>query len=329
MKHSRILFSFLVLFFISDMSPAAMRMQQDSQSQEKRETAQKANSTETEESATPKPEDLPFLGRPIVGIEFRGNRAFTSEELLSHIKQIKLGEKFKLSTREILQSDLDRLRVLFYANHGYLQARFLEPELENTLTNVKITIPVEEGSVYRAGKIEIIDAKLFSKDEIREIIGLKKGEIIKVYEAINKGIEALKQKYGERGYAGFDVYFQLTFHDSAVDGNEAIADIEFIIEEGDAYRIGKIIYIAPDSGTEKLLRANLLIQEGEIFNRTLFDASMEKLFRLLKQENLYHICFEENHKSTTDEAHQPMEIIFHLQKEVSPKSPPVLLKRKK
>jgi hypothetical protein len=45
MKYSRILFSFLVLFFISDMSPAAVMMQQDSQAQEKRETAQKANST--------------------------------------------------------------------------------------------------------------------------------------------------------------------------------------------------------------------------------------------------------------------------------------------
>lgn len=329
MKHSPILFSFLLFSFISNASPAAYAVPQDLQSQEKRESSQTANSTESEEPAAPKPDDLPFMGRPIVSVEFRGNKAFTSEALFKGINHTKPGEKFDLLTRERLQSDLDRLRVSLYVDHGYLQARFHEPELENTPTGVKITIPVEEGVVYRIGEVEIVDAKVFSPDEIKEIIGLKKGEIIKAYSDLNRGMEALKRQYSDRGYAGMDVFFAPEFHDPTSTANEGVVDAQFVIEEGEMYRIGKITYKAPDTGTEELIRSNLLLHETEIFNGTLLDASIEKLYPLLKQENFYHICFQENHQAETDGSDDPIQITFHLQKEPVLKSAPVLLKRKK
>jgi outer membrane protein insertion porin family len=303
MKPSHILFSFLFLSFSSVLSPAAICMQQDSQSQAKREVSQTANSTEIEEPVALRTEDMPFLGRPIVGIEFRGNKAFSSEELLSRITHVKFGTRFKSSIRELLQTDLDRLRVFLYVDHGYLQARFLEPKLENTLTGMKFTIPIIEGVAYRAGEIEIVGAKLFSPDEVKEIIGLKKGAIIRGYSDLNIGMEALKKKYRDRGYVQFDVYFAPEFPASALAIDEAIADVQFVIEEGEMYTISKISFTGSGAVDDELLRTKLSIKEGEIYNHTLFEKTLAQfnrmgIFELVKEED---ISLETNEKARTVE----------------------------
>jgi outer membrane protein insertion porin family len=308
MKYHRMLFAFLSLFLIHSVSLAATFMQQDSQSQEKREASQRANSAEDGNKAIPGMEDLPFLGRSIVGIEFRGNKVFTSDRLLSHFKYLKLNKPLRPGFRELVQGELDRLRVLLYVDNGYLQARFHEPEFENTLNGVKITIPIEEGVLYRAGEIEIKDAKLFSPDEIRETIGLKKGEVIKGISVISKGIDLLKQKYQERGYVQVDVYFQPEFYAPAPDTNEAIADLKFIFEEGEVYTIGKISFTGSGAFNDELLRSKLSIKEGDVYNRTLFEKSLLRLNRL----GIFEMVKEEDVGLNTNEKTKLVEMIFLL-----------------
>ena len=307
MKHSRMLLSFLLLSLIHDVT-LATSIQQDSQSQEQREVAKRANSAEEGDKTIPGMEDLPFLGRLIVSIEFRGNRAFTSEKLLGDIKFVKLSKPFNQSTRERLQSDLDRLRVFLYVDNGYLQARFQEPEFENTPTGVKITIPVDEGVLYRAGKIEIVDAKLFSPDEVRETLGLKKGDIIRGYSVVNKGINLLTQKYRERGYIQFNGDFEPEFHAPALDTNEAIADVTFMLDEGEAYTISKISFAGNGAINEDLLRSKLLIKEGTIYNGTLLDKSLSRLNRL----GVFEMVKEEDVDVVTGEKAKTVELTFRL-----------------
>src|SRR4030095_9034312 len=72
----------------------------------------------------------------IAGIEFEGNKIFSSSHLRGQMKLVKqLGLFTTFSSKDIyhrekLDTDLDRLRVLVYADHGYLKARFGEPRVE-------------------------------------------------------------------------------------------------------------------------------------------------------------------------------------------------------
>lgn len=309
MKYHRVFFSFLLVFLIISVSLAATFMQQDSQSQEKREAAKpEAGSVSDGNEYTKK--KLPFEGLPIASIEFRGNKVFASEIILNSLHFAKIGASYR---NELLQSDLDRMRVLLYVDSGYLQARFQEPEVENIPTGVKIIVPVEEGVLYRAGEIEIKDAKLFSPDEILETIGLKKGDIIKGYSVVNTGIELLKQKYQERGYVHFDAFFQPDFHAPAPDTNEAIADVKFILEEGEVYNIGKISFVGSGAFNDELLRSKLSIKEGDIYNRSLFEKSLLRLNRL----GIFEMVKEEDVGLQTNEKAKLVDMTFQLTRKQS------------
>src|ERR1044072_5456123 len=72
----------------------------------------------------------------IADIEFEGNTIYSDGDLKSRMKFVKeVGLLTTFSSKDIyhkekLQVDLDRLRVLTYADNGYLQTRFGEPRVE-------------------------------------------------------------------------------------------------------------------------------------------------------------------------------------------------------
>src|SRR6266496_2614322 len=110
----------------------------------------------------------------VAGIEFEGNKIFSGNYLRSQMKLVKqLGLFTTFSSKDIyhkdkLETDLDRLRVLVYADRGYLKARFGEPRVEEVGKvgtwvplfghkgqGLKIVIPIDEGRQYRAGEIKV------------------------------------------------------------------------------------------------------------------------------------------------------------------------------
>ena len=147
------------------------------------------------------------------------------------VKQLGLFTTFSskdIYHKEKLDTDLDRLRVLVYADHGYLKARFGEPRVEEVGRigtwvplfghkgqGLKIVIPIDEGRQYRAGEIKVEDNTEFTADEIKSIIGLKSGDVVKGYSVVQKGLDNLKKVYGSRGYIQFNSGFVPDFHDDA------------------------------------------------------------------------------------------------------------------
>src|SRR6185436_1080351 len=144
----------------------------------------------------------------IADIEFEGKTVYSDGYLRSHMKLVKqMGLFTTFSSKDIyhkekLESDLDRLRVLAYADHGYLKARFGEPRVEQVGKvgtwvplfghkgqGLKIVIPIDEGRQYRAGEIKIEDNTEFTADEVKSVIGLKTGDVVRGYTVINKGLE--------------------------------------------------------------------------------------------------------------------------------------------
>jgi outer membrane protein insertion porin family len=235
----------------------------------------------------------------VAGIEFEGNKIFSSSHLRSQMKLVKkLGLFTTFSSKDIyhkekLETDLDRLRVLVYADHGYLKARFGEPRVEDVGRvgtwvplfghkgqGLKIVIPVDEGRQYRAGEIKIEDNTEFTADEIKAVIGLKSGDVVKGYTVVQKGLDNLKKLYGTRGYIQFNAGFVPEFKDDASDPTKGVVDITFGVEEGKQYTLRRLEFIGNTFTRDNVMRREVLLNEGERYNEQLWDLSILRLNQL-------------------------------------------------
>jgi outer membrane protein insertion porin family len=235
----------------------------------------------------------------VAAVEFEGNKVFSSSHLRSQMKLVKqLGLFTTFSSKDIyhkekLEGDLDRLRVLAYADHGYLKARFGEPRVEQVGKvgtwvplfghkgqGLKIVIPVDEGRQYRAGEVKIEDNTEFTADEVKSVIGLKTGDVVRGYTVINKGLENLKKLYGSRGYIQFSADPTPEFHDDPADPTKGTADFTFTIEEGKQYTLRRLEFIGNTFTRDNVLRREVLLNEGERYNEQLWDLSVLRLNQL-------------------------------------------------
>ncbi len=235
----------------------------------------------------------------VAGIEFEGNKIFSGSYLRSQMKLVKeLGLFTTFSSKDIyhkdkLETDLDRLRVLVYADHGYLKARFGEPRVEEVGKvgtwvpifghkgqGLKIVIPIDEGRQYSAGEIKVEDNTEFTADEIKAVIGLKKGDVVKGYTVVQKGLDNLKKLYGSRGYIQFNAGFVPEFKDNAGDTGKGIVDITFGVEEGKQYTLRRLEFIGNTFTRDNVMRREVLLNEGERYNEQLWDLSILRLNQL-------------------------------------------------
>jgi outer membrane protein insertion porin family len=235
----------------------------------------------------------------VATIEFEGNKVFSSSYLRSQMKLVKeLGLFTTFTSKDIyhkekLDADMDRLRVLVYADHGYLKARFGEPRVEEVGQvgtwvplighkgrGLKIIVPIDEGRQYRAGEVKVEDNTEFTADEIKSVVGLKPGDVIKGYSVVQKGLENLKKLYGSRGYIQFNSGFVPEFKDDPNDPSKGVADITFSVEEGKQYVLRRLEFIGNAFTRDNVLRREVLLNEGERYNDQMWDLSILRLNQL-------------------------------------------------
>ncbi|HJU93281.1 MAG TPA: BamA/TamA family outer membrane protein, partial [Pyrinomonadaceae bacterium] len=196
--------------------------------------------------------------------------------------------------REKLDVDL-RLVDNYMRSKGYLQARHGEPRVEGVgrrrtgfpilplplLSSVdeglRITIPIVEGKIYRLGEFKVEGNSIFSEDQIRAVIGLNKGDIANG-EKVSKGLfENLKKFYGQQGFIEYTAEPVPTFKDNPQNPNEGIVDFTVTIEEGKQFTLRRLEFIGNTFTRDNVLRREVLINEGDIYNDAYWEYSVVKL----------------------------------------------------
>lgn len=234
----------------------------------------------------------------VATIEFEGNQVFDDGDLRDAMKLVKqAGLVAGITDKDIyfkdkLEADIANLRF-FYADHGYLNAKFGEPRVEDggevgsgipllggKDKGLKITIPVEEGKPYYVGKVNIEGETVYPEDTIKAVIGLKEGELVRSSK-IQKGVfENLKKLYGERGYIEFEPVFAPELRDDPADPSKGIADFNFQMEEGKSFAVRRIEFKGNTYTRDNVLRREVLVNEGDPYNQRLWDLSLLRLNQL-------------------------------------------------
>jgi len=233
-------------------------------------------------------------------IKFEGNKAIKSRILRAAMKNLKpIGIPHSIFLENIfaktydatkLEEDTERVRAE-YQNRGYFKVLVNDPKTEIHDTGhkgfhipllqsgagkaVDITMPVEEGDKYRLGKITFKNNKAISNTAaLRSLFPLKDGDIFS-RDKIAKGLEALRKAYGEYGYINYTGVPSTTFDD-----DKKLANLDIDIDEGKQFYVRRIEFVGNTTTRDKVIRRELALEEGGVYNSRLWELSLLRLNQL-------------------------------------------------
>jgi len=212
-------------------------------------------------------------------VEFKGNKIFSSDTLLKKLnfcvaKYSDLEDKYDARLfNYCLQKDVRG----FLQSQGYLNAKASEPKVQGNEPSLKVTFSIEEGMLYRLGRVNITGAKVFTSEQLLEKLNPKKGDIADGQELQKWLFERVKKLYEDNGYIQSNFELDPIFKPDAENGKDGIADLEIVVDEGQRFIIGRIEFVGNGKTSDQILRGVLLIKEDEPFNQQFLVESVEKL----------------------------------------------------
>ncbi len=233
-------------------------------------------------------------------IKFEGNKHIKNRILRSAMKNLRpVGVPHSIFLENIfartydatkLEEDTERVRAE-YQNRGYFKVLVKDPKTQIRDTGhkgvhipllmagpgkaVDITMPIEEGDRYRVGKITFKNNKAITNTAaLRGMFPLKDGDIFS-REKIAKGLENLRKAYGEYGYINYTGVPSTTFDDE-----KKLANLEIDIDEGKQFYVRRIEFQGNTTTRDKVIRRELALEEGGIYNSRLWELSLLRLNQL-------------------------------------------------
>lgn len=201
-------------------------------------------------------------------IEILGNKVFSDRE----IRRVMKTKKRKFA-KEIFKEDLERT-ITLYKTKGYLLARIVDHKISYKEEKIFITILIEEGPQIKMGSLAVSGNELFTDEEIKHEIVLKEGMVFNELQ-FDKDIFQVRTLYYNKGYA-----FAQAEPTKKIDEKEEKIDIGLDITEGSLAYIGKIEITGNEKTKDYVIRRELVIGEGEVFNYKKILRSQEKLYNL-------------------------------------------------
>ncbi len=211
-------------------------------------------------------------------ILFSGNNSFTAKELNKVIETNTKGffsfiTDSGLLKMEILRQDADRIGT-FYNNHGFIEAKVGEPVVEQREGWLYITFQVEEGARYRVGTVDIKGELLKDKQELLDKLKIRKEEFLN-RKILREDILQLTDLYAEHGYAFAEAK-------PKIDKNEQgkRVDITIHMEKGNLVYFNRVEVRGNTRTRDNVIRRDLTVEEGGVFNSKALRKSNENLQRL-------------------------------------------------
>jgi outer membrane protein insertion porin family len=231
-------------------------------------------------------------------IHFAGNQHLSGLLLRRSMKNLKpIGIPYSLIFENIfsqtfdaskLEEDTERVRQA-YRDKGYYNAAIEEPKTQirdqgglNWLTfrpnkgkRIDILMPIEEGARYRLGTITFSGNKAVSNTRaLRATFAVKDGEWFNA-TLVGKGLENLKKAYGQLGYINFGAIPKPVFDDQ-----KKTVSLNVDIDEGKPFYVSRIEFQGNTITRDKVIRRELMLDEGQVYNSQLWEYSLMRLNQL-------------------------------------------------
>jgi outer membrane protein insertion porin family len=231
-------------------------------------------------------------------ITFTGNRAVPSRDLRAAMKNLRpVGIPHSIFLENLfartydaskLEEDTERVRRALQ-DRGYFRAGVSDPitHIRNEgglslLTfrprqgkRIDIRIPVDEGERYRLGGVTFTgNTHVPNVKALRAQFPTKDGEWFNA-TAVGKGLENLRKAYGSLGYINFTAV-----PTPRPDDAKHLVYLDIDIDEGKPFTVSRIEFQGNTITRDRVIRRELLLEEGSVYNSNLWEQSLLRLNQL-------------------------------------------------
>jgi outer membrane protein insertion porin family len=229
-------------------------------------------------------------------IEFEGNAVFTDGQLAAAMRNNRGARwfpfpRFSSGYKQAgFEEDAERI-VSFYRDRGYLSARVGQPSLRTLEDSadgrtrwIALGIPVTEGGRFRVGELAVEGSTSVPAEYLLSLFKTRRGQLYSETE-IRDGLNKARELYGALGRFEFTAYPDLSPRKVNADSDsgsnpDPIVDVTLRVQEGPQYLINRITFIGNTTTRDRVIRRELRVYEGGVFNTEALKLSIRRLNQL-------------------------------------------------
>jgi outer membrane protein insertion porin family len=244
-------------------------------------------------------------------IDIENNHAFSDRVVIRAMKQLRpIGIPHSIFAEHLFAKTFDQNKLEYdkemirqaYTDKGYFTAKVLDEtvnitpkggrgwrlplfKMNNAGIAADLKIPVEEGRLYHLHSATFQGVKFFKDTSwMLNLFGMHEGDVFST-DKLRKGLENLRKVYGQFGFIDFAPEPAI----EPVPNTDQI-DITLTADEGKQFFVRRIDFSGNTTTRDKVIRREILLDEGSLFNSQLWDISILRLnqlgyFEMLKKED--------------------------------------------
>jgi outer membrane protein insertion porin family len=287
-----IMFCFSVCLFADEANPLGDGLRQklsEGTPQTKDFEQQKDQIEELSEEPSEKDaidESLIEASNTIRSIEFVGNKKFKDKVLLQRLG-FEAGDKLDPFLAESGRGTI----INVYQKIGFA---FVDVSLDKEkLSQGRVIYTINEGSRIKIRSVKFSGNKAISTGKLRKIIKTKRRKwfcwpYYYTEDSLAQDIEKLEKFYYEKGFLNYSIKVKKEFTE-----DKSKIRITFIIDEGPAYQIEKIVFTGNEYFTRDQLTAVMRLEPGQIYIKKKAEADVEKITRLYREQGFVDVVIQQ------------------------------------
>jgi len=217
----------------------------------------------------------------IVGVEFIGNKAYSSWRLSDVIKTTRTNilsflQSTNIYDQDRLEADRELLRR-FYLKNGYIDVRIVGAmaEFDPGRNGFVVTFTIEEGDRYRVGTVDVrSNVRAVDVGLMRSRVRTAPGDVYNA-EALEKSVEDMTIEASRQGYA-----FALVRPRADRDYEAKRVNLIYTIDDGQRLYIEQINVRGNTRTRDYVIRREFDVAEGDPYNRALINRAERRLRNL-------------------------------------------------
>ncbi len=214
----------------------------------------------------------------IKGVRLQGNEHVSASDLRKAVLRPSVFNPIRWIWRKHYKhyelNDIKTNVEKVYMDRGFLDVQVSVSVDDSHAVKHIADVEINEGIQYHLDGIGLDGISIFPETELIRLVFLQSGQIASM-SAVNKAADRIQAYYGDRGYLNAGARPVLT-----PDAEQGTVDLAIVVYEGEQVSVRNILIRGNTRTRDKVIRRELLVYPGEVYNQTRVKRSERRIQNL-------------------------------------------------